>query len=860
MKPCCVNFFINKEPNFFINNIKSYNLFLGTLGLDVKKFIFYTKIDLINETTFNTIIPNYEVKIISNNIVLSDIYKYSKSCGDCSIFMTDNMEYTSSKNTSQENTCLSKSIYYIKCEYPNSRLLRLFYVSNIDECLNIDCINMYEIRNINLISGVTCNNLNNKSLAEDYVKNDISDIHDLLVKKSYNEIILSKNSQKSWIRYFSLIISHFNNMNYKGCLENCEYANKIICNNLEVDYYIAKIYFDNNNCKKALGILSNYLNKIPENNSYCHDKTLYLKIYELIILVFTKLGEKYQSIDLINWLIRKRHNIRNQFIILSAFLPNFECIKKNNIDELENYKLTYSADEKYLIFNKKMVKFITHTDKLTLHIDDNNNENPIDILNVNTANCMYLNHNNKNILQIHLDQNELKIGRIDLEKKIIISFMKHNIEEYWNDYILETNFVELNSYYCSIVRHKDCKYNLVNLLLIEKKSLRPVMISDFIKIMNNKVHDLLIKNDKILLICGYQDKTVGYLLDEQKIYLHYNLPFNYNESINLNIKNLDFKIITNPPDIIDNIKLDMYSLSENSTNIINLDYQNSVIGCDNYNEYITDFMYKYEKLNIEKTSVVSFYNKETCYELYTELKLLNIDIGDVYEFSKYLIINMHELNSLSSNDLSVIINSNTLIINLIEEDEIENQCSKIIENDYINKLFLFNIVKNSDYTTFIYEKIIEDDQYEQRCKFMEIDKININNLCGINKYVKDFLEESKYLDSRYEDDYKKYPYKLELITNLHKKTDNLILIEILRYIIYNNQNVTILYNISISELIVKLNIVGNIIKLDKLESVPTIDKYLLLLDSYSTLNELKPCCGPGTMIYINQANKILCVS
>ena len=133
-------------------------------------------------------------------------------------------------------------------------------------------------------------------------------------------------------------------------------------------------------------------------------------------------------------------------------------------------------------------------------------------------------------------------------------------------------------------------------------------------------------------------------------------------------------------------------------------------------------------------------------------------------------------------------------------------------------------------------------------------------MCGINKYVKDFLEESKYLDSRYEDDYKKYPYKLELITNLHKKTDNLILIEILRYIIYNNQNVTILYNISISELIVKLNIVGNIIKLDKLESVPTIDKYLLLLDSYSTLNELKPCCGPGTMIYINQANKILCVS
>ena len=46
--------------------------------------------------------------------------------------------------------------------------------------------------------------------------------------------------------------------------------------------------------------------------------------------------------------------------------------------------------------------------------------------------------------------------------------MKHNIEEYWNDYTFETNFIELNSYYCSFVKHKDCKYNLVNVLLIEK--------------------------------------------------------------------------------------------------------------------------------------------------------------------------------------------------------------------------------------------------------------------------------------------------------------------------------------------------------------------------------------------------------
>ena len=853
MKPCCVNFFINKEPDFFVKNVKSYNIFLTNLGLHAKKFIFYTEIDTITDATFNTIIPNYEVHIINDTINLKDIYKNSKSIGECSVFMTDIMEYISSKNT-----FLSKSLYYIKCEQSDSRLLRLFYISNKDESLNINDINIYEIHNSNLVSDATCKNLNNDRFIVDYLKNDISYIHNLLVKKSYNEIILSENTQASWIRYFSLIISHFNNMNYKACLENCQYANKIRNNNLEVDYYTAKIYFDNNNAKKTLNILSNYLDTIPENNSYCFDKTLYFKIYELIILTLSKLGEKYQGIDLINWLVRKRVNIRNQFIILSAFLSNFECIKKTCIPEIDNYKFTYTIREKHLIFNRQIVKFITQKDKLIIHTADN--ENTIDIININTHNSAYLNHNNKNILQIQLEQNELKISRLDLEKKEIISFMKHNIEEYWNDYILETNFIELNSYYCSIVRHRDCKYNLLNLLLIEKKSLRPVLITNFIKIINNKIHDFIIQNDKIFLICEYQNNIVTYILDEQQLYLNYNLPFNYKESINLNIEKQSIKIITNPPNIIDNIKLDMYLLSEKSTNIINLDYQNSILSRGNYNEYITDFMYKFEKLSIEKTSTISFFNKETCNELFTELESLHVDIGDVYEFSKYLVINMHELNSLTSNDISNIINSNTLIINLIEEDEIESPCSKIIENEYLNKLFLFNIVKNSDYIKFIYEKIIEDDQYDQRSNFIEIDKKNINNLCGISRYVKSFFEGSKSSDLRYENDYKKYPYKLELITNLHKKTDNLILIEILRYIIYNNQNVTLLHNISINELIIKLNVLGNLIRLDKLENVPIQGKYLLLIDTYNTLREMKPCCGSGTMIYVNEANKILYVS
>ena len=719
---------------------------------------------------------------------------------------------------------------------------------------------MYNTKNTdNVLSNVICKISDDKAFFTDYVKSDFLDIHNALVKKSYSKIIQSEYNQKSWFRYFSLVISHFNNMNYKACIENCQHANKILSNNSEINYYNAKIHYDNNNYKKALSILSNYLNNIPENNDYYFNKMISLKIYELIIMLLSKLSEKFQCIDLINWLVKNRLKIRNQFSILCVFLNNMDCTKRINVPSIDNYKLTYSNNEKYMIFNQKIIKFIRSKDNLILNICDSNNENPIEICDVDTSNYVYLNYNNKNILQIQLEKNELKIGKLDMETKEIISFMKHNVKGYWCDFILQTNFIELNSYYCSIVKHKDVIYNLFNLLLIEKKTLRPVLITDFIKIMNNRIHDLLVNDGEIILICEHQDKIVSYTLDEKKLYIDYKLPFNYGESIQLNIENLDIKIVTNPPDIIDNIQLNMYSVSDKSTNLINLDYENNVISTNNYNEYITDFMYRYIDVNIVKITTVTFYNRDTCDELYNALKSKKVNIGDVYEFSKYLVINMCELNNLSSNDISGIINSNTLIINIIDEDEIENPCSKIIENEHINKLFLFNIVKNKDYINFIYEKIIQEDQYEQRSNFIEVDKTNINNACGINKYIKVFLEESKSLDSKYEEDYKKIPYKMELITNLHKKTDNLVLIELLRYIIYNNQNITILYNISISELIVKLNILGDIVKLDKLENVPVQDKYLLLLDSYSTLNELKSCCGSGTMIYVNDDNKILYV-
>ena len=122
--------------------------------------------------------------------------------------MTDNMEYICLKKIN-----LSELAYNITCEY-NSRS-RLFYVSNKDDSLDINSLEMYQTKPSVLLNNVVCKSVDGDTLASDYLKNTVLDIHNLLVSKSYNEIIQSQDNEQSWIRYFSMAISHFNNMNYK---------------------------------------------------------------------------------------------------------------------------------------------------------------------------------------------------------------------------------------------------------------------------------------------------------------------------------------------------------------------------------------------------------------------------------------------------------------------------------------------------------------------------------------------------------------------------------------------------------------------------------------------------------------------
>ena len=133
---------------------------------------------------------------------------------------------------------------------------------------------------------------------------------------------------------------------------------------------------------------------------------------------------------------------------------------------------------------------------------------------------------------------------------------------------------------------------------------------------------------------------------------------------------------------------------------------------------------------------------------------LKISISESYSNSKYFIIDACDLNKMSSLQVSNIINNNTLIINLLNENDIKYKNMIYMEDEHINKLFLFNIMKNSDYKSFIYERIIKDDQYNQRVDFMKIDKTNMIKSCGIVKHIKEFINKKNKYDELYQSDYK----------------------------------------------------------------------------------------------------------
>ena len=200
--------------------------------------------------------------------------------------------------------------------------------------------------------------------------------------------------------------------------------------------------------------------------------------------------------------------------------------------------------------------------------------------------------------------------------------------------------------------------------------------------------------------------------------------------------------------------------------------------------------------NHTKKYVISLFNRETIDKLLID-RFNQEEISDDYRVSEYLIINNYELEKLDLLKLSNIIESKTIIISLISEDSLENNNIPQVysQNEYLNRLFLFNIVKNTEYIDFILEKIIKSEQYKNRQEYMSIDQDNIYNNCNIFQHFFTTSKDVKKILDKYENELTKDKYREYLITRSIQNINDTNIIEIIKYIIINMQDIEIYYNV-----------------------------------------------------------------
>ena len=163
---------------------------------------------------------------------------------------------------------------------------------------------------------------------------------------------------------------------------------------------------------------------------------------------------------------------------------------------------------------------------------------------------------------------------------------------------------------------------------------------------------------------------------------------------------------------------------------------------------------------------------------------------------------------------------------------------------------------------FVYDKIIEDDQYTMREKYFEIDMNNIFVHTNVYELVIRFIESEKNMNNMLDITKTSNNYKIELLNKLHRKTENSAVIEVLKFILLHNQDITVFSEDNeVDELIFKLNILGNFYRLSDVDTENFIgNKNIIILNNYESFKDWQHLYNKDTMIYILSDNRIIYAS
>ena len=226
----------------------------------------------------------------------------------------------------------------------------------------------------------------------------------------------------------------------------------------------------------------------------------------------------------------------------------------------------------------------------------------------------------------------------------------------------------------------------------------------------------------------------------------------------------------------------------------NFNPEQKLLEVDNNLVYVKNFIFLHTKINsIKKTANLYFNNSAKKSAFYAKCVELQFSISDDYRECKYYIIEQVEFESLNSLELSNILSHKCLIISLIDEKLLNSGKlkSNYTSDEYLTKLFLFNIVQNKTYIEFIFDKIIHNNEYNNREEFMGIDLEHIEQNRSIYDLILNNLKPKSFdIDLSEKDKKLLNIIKSKLLNIVSTEKYNNIL-EIVKFIIINNYNISI---------------------------------------------------------------------
>ena len=782
----------NKYKNIydFINslkNIKFNKLIIYNLSNDLINKIDYKLINFdhsyLKENLFYTNIIDKPVQVIRemiyNNLTTDELILYD-SCLDCS---NVNIIRNTNNYILLKNKITIPYLFYYNCK--NDKLSRDEFIS----------IHSYKTNSIIVESDV-------------FIDNNF--YYNLFIQPVSENNILDK-----------VIINYLNT----GALDEDEknmYLTK--ANSIQKDY-IQYLVLNNTKIKENIDELCNLFNK-------------YDKFYKLWILFNNYTNEEIIRSNILNDLNTK---ITNSVIYIDTFLINNIIVRLFSLLEVKNNGTLDTVPDWFLEYDIDIIdKYYTNIVSKSILIDDDKVILDNDIILVNKHTFSF-NNNNLTILNDTITINNSVIGTFtnfalldntksnsDKDILLLVSLNPVKFKFLNKTGYLETNmvsdlkYVELLGNFIKINNHSIC------LVRCSKKTFRFIILNEDINTVkySNKFyieHESVIglyKMNEIFLITVSNNMYYKHKLDIVSIYTDLMHVLDLKNNLNLKISNkTNIELnIDNYNNIIQEYKNFKFNQNDDTLAKINFLYTKRLIKYNDIYYYHNKFVYLPSKTNDIVKLYDVFIHESVLNEsvLIDMLNNLEITKGSSYKNCRYIIISQVALEEMNSLEISKIIDYNTLIISLIDNDKVENNTyTKTYTSDgYLNKLYLINIAKNDSYVTYIIDKILEINQYSNRLPYMEIDKERIFENTNIYQIILSIISKKK----KYLTNIKLTDKEKIVVNNIQQKFFSNYNNKLVRFIVNSNYNCNIGYieNDIIPINIKTINFLGNIMKYSKI--------------------------------------------